>query len=202
MRPVVCMVTAPLVPGGEPVLVTQVRRAAEAGVHLVQIRQPQLDGGPLLRLVERCLAAIGGTGARLLVNDRVDVALAAGAHGVHLRHASLPAARVRTMVPPGFLIGRSVHTADEAALVSGDGGLDYLIAGTVFPSASKPGVEGIGVDGLRAVVAATPLPVLAIGGMTMESVRDLAGTGAAGFAAIGMFSAGAAIRFDLPDTAP
>ena len=69
---------------------------------------------PLTRLVERCVEAVRGTRARVLVNDRVDVALAAGAHGVHLRGDSMPAARARIVAPPAFLVGRSVHSPEEA----------------------------------------------------------------------------------------
>jgi thiamine-phosphate diphosphorylase len=191
MDPVVCMVTGASGEIGEPALLDHVARAIRGGAHLVQVRQPGLDGGPLLRLVERCVAMARGSRARVLVNDRLDVALAAGAHGVHLRTGSMPASRVRRIVPDGFLIGRSVHDADEAQQLTLAGGLDYLIAGTVFPTSSKPGVAPIGLDGLRAIVTATSLPVLAIGGVTLESVGSLRGTGAAGFAAIGLFARGA-----------
>lgn len=202
MDPVVCMVTGSCETYGESALLEHVARAVQAGVHLIQVRQPDLDGGALLRLVERCVAAARGSRARIIVNDRLDVALAAGAHGLHLRSGSMPAARVRAIVPERFLIGRSVHGADDARRVTAAGGLDYLIAGTVFASASKPGVTGIGLDGLRAVVSATSLPVLAIGGMTLESVRRLRGTGAAGFAAIGLFARDLPIRFDTPQSVP
>ena len=102
----------------------------------------------------------------MLVNDRIDVALAAGAHGVHLRGDSLPAARARLMVPPAFIIGRSVHSREEAMRAQDGGGLDYLVFGTVFKTDSKPGLGVAGLDALSEVAAATRLPVLAIGGMT------------------------------------
>ena len=82
---------------------------------MIQIRQPRFAGGALHRLVERAVRAAEGTPARILVNDRVDVALVAGAHGVHLWGGSMPAERVRTIVPRGFVIGRSVHSAEEGA---------------------------------------------------------------------------------------
>jgi thiamine-phosphate pyrophosphorylase len=102
----------------EDLLVDRVAAAARAGVHLVQVRERDLEGAALMQLVERCVVAVRSTFARVIVNDRLDVALAAGAHGVHLRSDSMPAGRVRAVVPRGFLIGRSVHAAGEAARVS------------------------------------------------------------------------------------
>ena len=190
MCPVICMITPPTSPGpaarGE--LIDRVRAAAGAGVHLVQIRQPDFEGGELTALVHHAVAAVGGTRARVLVNDRIDVALAAGAHGVHLRGNSVPAARVRRMVPSGFVIGRSVHSLDEAVRVIREGSLDYLTFGTVFGTASKPGAAPAGTEALATVCAASPLPVLAIGGMNQETLRAVGRTGAAGFAAIGLFA--------------
>lgn len=169
-------------------VVASVAAAARAGVHIIQIRQPALDGGPLLQLVRRCLETLAGTQARLVVNERLDVALAAGAHGVHLRGDSMAAPRLRAVTPPGFLIGRSVHTVAEAVSVSADGGLDYLLFGTVFPTTSKPGRQAAGVEMLGEVCSATVLPVLAVGGVTMPHFADVARSGAAGFAAIGLFA--------------
>ena len=91
---------------------------------------------------------------------------------------------MRPAIPPGFLVGRSIHSAADAVRVSGEGGLDYLVFGTVFPTPSKPGAAGGGVAGLRAAVEATSLPVLAIGGVDGDRVADVAHAGAAGFAAI------------------
>jgi thiamine-phosphate diphosphorylase len=188
MRPVVCMITAPIAAAaGEGALVQRIGAAARAGTHLIQIRQSPLEALALSRLVERALAAIEGTGARLLVNDRLDVALAAGAHGVHLRGDSMAAARVRAVAPPAFVIGRSVHSVDEAVAAERDGGLDYLLFGTVFPTASKPGAAAAGVETLARACAAVALPVLAIGGMTASTLAPVARAGAAGFAAVGLF---------------
>jgi thiamine-phosphate pyrophosphorylase len=156
-------------------------------VHLIQVRERDLDGGPMAVLTGRCLAAIRGTPARVLVNDRLDVALAAGAHGVHLRADSMDAARVRRIVPPGFLIGRSVHTVEEAVAVSGSGALDYLIFGSVFETGSKPGREATGLDRLARVSAAAMIPVLAVGGVSPSRTAGVARAGAAGVAAISVF---------------
>jgi thiamine-phosphate diphosphorylase len=190
--PVLCMVTdrhrlAPDRPCGDA-LVQCVEVAARAGVHLIQIRERDMEGGPLTRLVVRCVEAVAGTRSRVLVNDRLDVALAAGAHGVHLPGHGVAAARARTMVPRGFLIGRSVHHASEAARVAAEGAIDYLVFGTVYPTASKAGIAPAGTAGLAAAVAAVSIPVLAIGGVTVERAPEVARTGAAGVAAIGMFA--------------
>jgi thiamine-phosphate diphosphorylase len=100
----------------------------------------------------------------------------------------MPAGRVRAVAPPGFVIGRSVHSVAEAQQAEDAGGLDYLLFGTVFRSGSKPTVAPAGLDTLTAVAAATRLPVLAIGGVTLGTCASLAPTGAAGFAAIGLFA--------------
>ena len=169
-------------------VVASVAAAARAGVHIVQVRQPALDGGPLLVLVRRCMETLAGTQARLLVNERLDVGLAAGAHGVHLRGDSMAAPRLRAVTPRGFLIGQSVHTIAEAVSVTSAGGLDYLMFGTTFPTASKPGRQAAGVEVLSEVCAATVLPVLAVGGVATQHFAKVARSGAAGFAAIGLFA--------------
>lgn len=210
MGPVICLVTHQTRgDAAEARLLRRVAVAARAGVHLVQIRDRDLDGGALARRAARCVEAVRATSTRIIVNDRLDVALAAGAHGVHLRGDSMAAARVRTIAPPGFLVGRSVHTPQEAGRVAAAGGLDYLIFGTVFATQSKPEADIAGLALLAAAVDRTPLPVLAIGGISLQNARDVARTGAAGFAAIGLFAdddrdrlhtavSQAALAFDRP----
>jgi thiamine-phosphate pyrophosphorylase len=166
-------------------LVEQARWASSSGIDLIQVRERDLPAAPLARLVEDLLAVCHGSGTRVVVNDRADVALACGADGVHLRHDSVAAESVRAIAPPGFIIGRSVHGVDEAASA---GPVDYLIAGTVFPTASKPGAGStIGVDGLTRIVHAVTVPVLGIGGISAESLDAIAAAGAAGVAGIGLF---------------
>ena len=166
-------------------LVAQARAAVAAGIDLIQVRERHLETRALAALVASLLEVTRGSATRLVVNDRLDVSLACGADGVHLRADSMTAEAARSLAPPGFLIGRSVHSAAEArAAVEAD----YLVAGTVFPTASKPHAIGLGVDGLRAIVSASPIPVLAIGGVTIDRVPAIASTGAAGIAAIGLFA--------------
>jgi thiamine-phosphate pyrophosphorylase len=176
--------------GGEDALVLRVAAAAAAGVNLVQVRERDIEARALCRLVARCVAAVRSTNTRILVNDRLDVALAAGAHGVHLRSDSMPASRARALAPIGFLIGRSVHSVAEAVTACAGGGLDYLLFGAVFATASKPGQTPAGLTALADVSAAVSIPVLAVGGISPETAPQLAGTGCAGFAAIGWFAGG------------
>lgn len=165
------------------------RMAAIAGVDLVQVRERGLADRDLCALVRNVLVQVAGTSARVVVNDRVDVALAARAHGVHLRGDSIAARRVREIVPSGFLVGRSVHALDEAIEIDREGAVDYLIFGTVFPSAGKPAGRPVaGVEALARVCAAVRTPVLAIGGIDPARAIEAKRAGARGVAAIGLFT--------------
>ena len=160
--------------------------AADAGIDLIQVRERDLPTNALVDLVGRLVQRTGGYPTRVVVNDRLDVALTCGASGVHLRGDSIAPEAARRIAPPGFLVGRSVHAVGEAAQTGREA--DYLIAGTVFPSASKASTDGLlGTAGLKAVVVTAPHPVLGIGGITVERVPLIAATGASGVAAIGLF---------------
>ena len=166
--------------------VEQARDAAAAGVDLIQVRERDLEARDLSELVAGVVAVTRVSATRVVVNDRLDVALACGADGVHLRGDSIPPARARTMVPEGFLIGCSVHGVDEAVAAARDA--DYLVAGTVFSTASKPGLtEFLGLEGLGRIAKAVHVPVLAIGGVSLDRAADVAASGAAGLAAISLF---------------
>ena len=167
-------------------LVEQARRAAAGGIDLLQVRERDLEAADLAALVDDVLAVTRGSATRVVVNDRIDVALACGADGVHLRADSVPVAEARRLLAPPWLVGRSVHSVQEAIAAAG---ADYLIAGTVFPSASKRAgpAELLGIEGLRAIVNASAVPVLAIGGITPDRIDSVLAAGAAGIAAIGLF---------------
>ncbi|HEX6322676.1 MAG TPA: thiamine phosphate synthase [Vicinamibacterales bacterium] len=165
----------------------QARDAFAAGVDAVQIREEDLDGGALLELAG-AIAALG----RVIVTDRADVAVAAGASGVHLKSTGPEAGRVRAILPAHMTLSRAVHSAAEAAEAGAGGALDWVLAGTAFASVSKPGRAPLGAAGLRAIVEASPVPVVAIGGVTAANARDLLAAGAAGVAGIGLFLAGIA----------
>ena len=176
--------------GGLDRLSEAIARAARAGVDVIQIRERDLDDRTHCDFVKRAVAVTRGTGARVVVNGRIDIALAAGAEGVHLRGDSVPASRARAILPPGFLVGRSVHSRAEAQAVEADGGCDYLIFGTVFPSTSKPGGhEAAGLGTLQEVCQAVRLPVVAIGGVNEARAAEVAAAGAKGVAAIEAFAA-------------
>lgn len=185
--PILCLVTG----GGTPrALVSLIREAAVAGVDLIQIREPSLDDGALLTLTRDAIEAVGPTQTRVVVNDRLDIALVANASGIHLRGESFSATRIRPTVPPGFLIGRSVHDVDQAVAAAASG-CDYLIFGTVFPSRNKrPDHPVAGLGQLSEIAAAVPIPVLAIGGISTENAVDAIAAGAAGVAGIDMFRSG------------
>lgn len=172
--------------GATAALVAQATWAADAAIDLVQVRERDLEAAALADLVREILDAVRGSATRVIVNDRLDVAIAADAHGVHLRGDSMPCARARRIAPAAFLVGRSVHTVVDARTASA--GADCLIAGTVFSTTSKPGRERLlGLEGLHEIARAVSVPVLAIGGMTAERVAAVARSGAAGIAAIGLF---------------
>jgi len=158
--------------------------AIDAGVDLIQVRERDLDARLLVGLLTRAIERAAGSAVRILVNDRADVALAARAHGVHVPGHGPPTADVRALGPVGWTVGRSVHAIDEC---QAERAADYLLYGTVFESGSKPGGREQGLEGLRNAVAATPVPVLAIGGITVERARVCVDAGAAGVAGIGIF---------------
>ncbi len=167
--------------------VDQAREAAAAGVDIIHVRERDLEAGELSALVTAIVSVTRGSATRVVVNDRVDVALASGADGVHLRGDSMRAVRVRAVAPPGFLICSAVHTVAEA--VAAAVASDYLVAGTVFPTASKPGLGSfLGLEGLAGVAKAVSVPVLAIGGMSVARAGEVAAAGARGLAAIGLFT--------------
>jgi thiamine-phosphate pyrophosphorylase len=167
-------------------VVDQCRDAVLAGIDLIQVRERDLEASVLSTLVDELVRQTRATETRVVVNERLDVALACGADGVHLRGDSISPARARSIAPAGFLIGRSVHAADEA--VRAAAGADYLIAGTVFQTASKPGAhEYLGLEGLATIARSVSVPVLAIGGVSMDRIGPLADAGIAGVAAIGLF---------------
>jgi len=150
---------------------------------VVQLRETDLPGRDLLDLAVSLRAAIGDR-ATLLVNDRADVALAARADGVHLPERGLPVAAVRDVVGEGCLIGRSVHSV-EAAVRGEQEGADFVQAGTIFETASKPGAPAAGLALVRDVVGAVSIPVLAIGGITADNACEVIEAGAGGVAVIG-----------------
>jgi thiamine-phosphate diphosphorylase len=163
-------------------LAAKVAEALDGGVGLVQLREKDLPAGEQLALAEEVKAAIAGR-ALFTVNDRLDVALAVEADGVHLPENGLPMSEARRLAGGDFLVGRSVHSL-EAALQAEREGADYLFVGTVFPSRSHPGGPVAGVPLLQEITQSVSTPCFGIGGITAANVRQVMNAGAAGAAVI------------------
>ncbi|HYE66532.1 MAG TPA: thiamine phosphate synthase [Pyrinomonadaceae bacterium] len=169
-------------------LLALVASAVAARVQLIQLREKNLQARALYELTTRAAQITRGSATRLLVNDRADVARAAGADGVHLTTRSLEAHVVRRAFPRDFLIGVSTHSLDEARAAR-DGGADFVTFGPVFETPSKReygpplGLEKLG----EAARSLSPFPLIALGGITRENAPDVLGAGASGVAAIRLF---------------
>jgi len=162
--------------------------AIQAGVDWVQIREKDLPARRLLALAESALKYAPPQGnTRVVVNDRLDVALAACAHGVHLGTRSMPAEVVRGMVPGGFVVGVSCHSLEEA-LAAQAAGADYVLLGPIFATPSKLAYGApLGLARLREVTARVSIPVFALGGITPDRLAACREHGAAGIAGIRIF---------------
>lgn len=169
-----------LCPGGS--LTARVARAVAGGVDIVQLRERDMLAGELLSLALELREATEGR-SLLVVNDRADVALAAGADGLHLPERGLPVAAARRLLGEGRLVGRSVHSLAEAVRAAEEGA-DYLVVGSIYATRSHPGASPAGLGLLREVAARVSLPVLAIGGITAERVAEVVQAGASGVAVI------------------
>jgi len=173
--------------------------ADRSGAIAIQLREKDLDGRALFELAMPMRKLCGRYGAPLIINDRIDVAIAARADGVHLPAESFSPAEARRLLGESRLIGVSTHSAGEVARAAADGA-DFAVYGPVFTPLSKPAGYGAarGADSLGAACRAAPIPVYALGGITAERVHQLAGTGLAGAAVIGAVigaeSPGAAAR--------
>lgn len=206
-RPIFCYVTdrrayeaATVAPGSPPVgqtpiptheLHEAIRRSAAAGAGWIQIREKDLDARSLMDLARFAVAEARGTAMRVLINDRLDVALAANAAGVHLGENSSPLEIVsawrRSAGRLDFQIGVSCHSL-ESARAAERGGADYIFFGPVFDTPSKAAFgPPQGVERLRQVCASVEIPVLAIGGVNVGNARQCMAAGAAGIAAIRLF---------------
>jgi thiamine-phosphate pyrophosphorylase len=164
-------------------LARAVERAAHGGLDSVQVRDRGAASGELLTLAAEIARVVRGA-TRLLVNDRVDVALAVRAHGVQLPARGIPPIVARALLEPWQLIGVSVHSVDEAVAAAA-AGADHVVFGHVFPTTSHAGEDPRGLDALRAVVDAVRIPVLAIGGITAGRCASVLAAGASGVAVIG-----------------
>jgi thiamine-phosphate pyrophosphorylase len=184
--PVACYITdRKTLPGVS--LLACVRWASDWGVQLIQIREKDLCDRALYALTGRVVRLTESTGCRIVVNGRADIALAAGAHGVHLPSQGPDPRALRRWLPPDFIIGVSTHSAAEARDAAASGA-DYVLLGPVFKTESKRGMgRPLGLSRLRRACALVPVPVIALGGIRPDNVRAVLDAGAAGIAGIRIF---------------
>jgi thiamine-phosphate pyrophosphorylase len=184
--------------GAPAALLQKIAAMLSAGVDWVQIREKDLSGKDLAGLTRQALklrtkpSGERRDGARVLVNDRLDIALAEGAGGVHLGESSVPVSEAKRLVElraagQNFLVGASCHSIESAKSAERDGA-DYVIFGPVFDTPSKaPFGAPQGIDRLAQVCSVVSIPVLAIGGITLQNAHECFASGAAGIAAIRLF---------------
>jgi thiamine-phosphate pyrophosphorylase len=168
-------------------LIACIRRALGWGVDFIQIREKDLPDRTLYNLTSEVVALARKTQCRVLVNGRADIALAAGAAGIHLPSVGLRASEIRSCFPPKLIIGASVHSIREARNAYSIGA-DYLIVGHVFPTESKSALGfPLGLSYLRKFCSAVSAPVLGLGGIRPESIKSVLDAGAIGVAGISLF---------------
>jgi thiamine-phosphate pyrophosphorylase len=174
-------------------LLAKIAECADAGVEYIQLREKDLETRALEDLALKAMAALGGSRTKLLINSRTDVALACGAHGVHLPANDVAASEVRSIFARagriGPMIGVSTHSASEVALAEAHGA-SFAVFGPVFEkngSTNREGLEQLRRICHRTDAAQPPMPVWALGGITVENAQQCAEAGAAGIAAIRLF---------------
>src|SRR5215813_2988568 len=155
----------------------------EGGCRMVQLREKEWPSGRLLPLAERLRDRCRRAGVTFIVNDRVDLAVAVAADGVHLGQDDLPPRAARELLRPGMVLGRSTHSVAQARRAQADGA-DYIAVGSMFPTQTKPDFELVGPELVRAVRPETRAPLIGIGGITRDNVTQVIRAGADGVAVI------------------
>ena len=177
-------------------LASVVRAALRGGAPAIQLRMKDAAAREMVEMAQALLAETRPAGALLFVNDRVDVAVIAGADGAHVGQDDLPVSAARRVSPPGFLLGVSAESV-ELALQAEAEGADYVGVGPVYATGSKADAgEPIGLGRIAEVAAAVKIPVVGIGGIAVGNARAVVESGAAGVAVIS-----AVMRADDPESA-
>ena len=171
-------------------LVDLLALALAGGSRMIQLRDKEWPSGRLLPLAERLRAACAAAGATFIVNDRVDLALAVGADGVHLGQEDLPARAARPLLRPGMILGISTHSVEQARAAQADGA-DYVAVGSMFATTSKADFQLVGPDLLRKLRGEIRVPLVGIGGITPDNVSEVIRAGADGVAVISAVCAAA-----------
>lgn len=176
-------------------ILTIVRAAVESNIDLFQLREKRLTARTLYELAARAAEITGESETRLLVNDRADVARAAGADGVHLTANSIKASAIRQTFGEDFLIGASTHSLEQVRTARADGA-DFAVFGPVFETHSKRQYGSpVGLEALqKAAETVAPFPVLALGGVSLTNVSECLRSGASGIAAISLFANSASLK--------
>lgn len=157
--------------------------ALKGGATVIQLRDKEKSGRELYRIGLKIRELTKQYQALFIVNDRLDIAMAVGADGVHLGANDLPISVARKIAGRNFIIGASVSSPEEA-LIAEKEGADYISAQSIFATTSKEDVKVIGIEGLKAIIKVSSLPVIAIGGINKENVREVIKYGAKGIAVI------------------
>ncbi len=168
---------------GEKTLWDGVEEAIRGGATLVQLREKEISSKEYFELAQRVKEVTDRHGIPLIINDRIDIALAIDADGVHLGPEDLPVPIARKLLGDGKIIGASAATVAEALLFQAQGA-DYLGVGAVFPTATKRGTEKVGLDDLREIKSAVHIPIVAIGGIKAENAQPVMETGVDGVAVV------------------
>ena len=163
-------------------LIKAIELAVAAGIEMIQVREKLLPARLVYEVAVNAVSTAAGSATKILINERFDIAVAAGADGVHLTSSSMPVDLVRANVPDEFIVGVSAHSLDDV-MNAKDGGADYALLGPIFSTPGKSEPLGIG-DLSRICHAVKPFPVMAVGGVDSSNFRSVLDAGAAGFAAI------------------